>query len=341
MSSINTQTSKRWDLSIEMLKALAAILVMNSHMDAMYGDYAWLGTGGAIGDSLFFFCSGYALFLSKREESFFSWYKRRIQRIYPSVLIISLIGAAYVVDQYHYSILTDMGTSWFILCIFLFYALLYPIKKYASNYIRYVILGVVVMILTWYFSIGVEAMSSGNIYGATYFKWSVYFLFMLFGAVCGRLRIQPEMLKKWHIRQTPNTFIAFMGVVLSIGAFYAIYLYTQKSIEREPYQLFTILPLLAANWFLWRMANTPFCVKMMNTKCIGYPLRFAGGLCLEILIGQAFVFTTRLNHIFPWNIPLIMIGVILFAYVVRTLSRLLLQTFQKEDYDWRAMIEPF
>lgn len=79
----------------------------------------------------------------------------------------------------------------------------------------------------------------------------------------------------------------------------------------------------------------------MNNKYAGSILRFIGGLCLEILLCQELVFTTELNHIFPWNIPLIMIAVILFAYVVRTLGRLVLQTFQNEDYDWRAMIAPF
>lgn len=35
MSNNLQQSSKRWDLSIEMLKAIAALLVMNSYMDAM------------------------------------------------------------------------------------------------------------------------------------------------------------------------------------------------------------------------------------------------------------------------------------------------------------------
>ena len=341
MSNNLQQSSKRWDLSIEMLKAIAALLVMNSHMDAMYGEYSFLGTGGAIGDALFFFCSGYALFLSSREENFFNWYKRRIQRIYPSVLVVSLIGASYIMDQYHYSIFADMGTSWFIMCIFLYYALLYPIKRYAADHIRYVMLAVVVIIILWYFIIGVEPKSAGNIYGATYFKWSVYFLFMLFGAICGRCRVEPERLDIFHLRRTPNVFVSIGGVIISVVAFYAIFTYTGRDLRLEPYQLFSIIPLMSTCWFLWRFANTEFSVMMMHSKSIGYPLRFIGGLCLEILIGQAFIFTTRLNHIFPWNIPLIMIGVVLFAYIIRTLSRLLLQSFQKENYDWRAMVDPF
>ena len=63
MSTPVTTSSKRWDLSIEMLKAIAALLVMNSHMDAMYGEYSFLETGGAIGDALFFFAPVMPCFL--------------------------------------------------------------------------------------------------------------------------------------------------------------------------------------------------------------------------------------------------------------------------------------
>lgn len=43
------------DISIDILKCIAAIMITNSHMDILYGDYSYLATGGAIGDALFFF----------------------------------------------------------------------------------------------------------------------------------------------------------------------------------------------------------------------------------------------------------------------------------------------
>ena len=46
--------------------------------------YEMFATGGTIGDALFMFCSGYTLFLG-RIDRFDNWYKRRINRIYPSV----------------------------------------------------------------------------------------------------------------------------------------------------------------------------------------------------------------------------------------------------------------
>ncbi len=75
---------------IDWLKFLAVFLVMNSHMDNCYPYYEFLSTGGAIGDALFFFSSGFTLFLG-RDMPFDQWYKRRINRIYPSIFAVSII----------------------------------------------------------------------------------------------------------------------------------------------------------------------------------------------------------------------------------------------------------
>ena len=50
------------DLSIDILKFIAVIAITNSHMELLYGKYNVLATGGAIGDVLFFFASGFTLF---------------------------------------------------------------------------------------------------------------------------------------------------------------------------------------------------------------------------------------------------------------------------------------
>lgn len=78
---------KERDFSIDVLKFLAVFLIINSHMDILYTNYKFLATGGAIGDTLFLFCSGYTLLLNKQNIRFDNWYKRRINRIYPSVIV--------------------------------------------------------------------------------------------------------------------------------------------------------------------------------------------------------------------------------------------------------------
>lgn len=54
-------------IGIDLLKVLAVFLVMNSHMRICYPKYSALATGGAIGDALFFFASGYTLLLSSNQ----------------------------------------------------------------------------------------------------------------------------------------------------------------------------------------------------------------------------------------------------------------------------------
>ena len=50
------------DYAIDIVKFLAVLLIINSHADVMYPHYKMLATGGAIGDCLFLFCSGFTLF---------------------------------------------------------------------------------------------------------------------------------------------------------------------------------------------------------------------------------------------------------------------------------------
>lgn len=77
------------DIAVDIVKSLAVFLIINSHADVCYPRFSVLATGGAIGDSLFLFVSGFTLFLGKQVR-FDNYYKRRINRIYPSAIASSL-----------------------------------------------------------------------------------------------------------------------------------------------------------------------------------------------------------------------------------------------------------
>ena len=83
---------KQRDTSIDILKFIAVLAITNSHMELLYGKYSALATGGAIGDVLFFFASGFTLFLGV-ERTFDNYYKRRISRIYPTVFAWAVLGS--------------------------------------------------------------------------------------------------------------------------------------------------------------------------------------------------------------------------------------------------------
>lgn len=96
-------------------------------MGILFPKYGSLVTGGAIGDGLFFFCSGFTLFMG-RQDGFPNWYKRRINRIYPTIIMWALVSA--VIFNWNWQI-TDLITTpkyWFIPCIMAYYVIFYFIR---------------------------------------------------------------------------------------------------------------------------------------------------------------------------------------------------------------------
>ena len=173
---------KKRNVGIDILKCIAAIIITNSHMELLYGKYSALATGGAIGDVLFFFCSGFTLFMS-RMTRFDNWYKRRINRIYPTVFAWAIVGA-FVLNNH-----SDMrhtiihGGGWFVTCIMIYYVVLYFIQKLMMKRLNVAFALCAVICLIWYFLM--ERPEDYNMYGDTYFKWGHYFLSMLQGAMLG------------------------------------------------------------------------------------------------------------------------------------------------------------
>ena len=106
-------------------------------MGILFPKYGSLVTGGAIGDGLFFFCSGFTLFMG-RQDGFPNWYKRRINRIYPTIIMWALVSA--VIFNWNWQI-TDLITTpkyWFIPCIMVYYVIFYLIRTYLLKYLNQV-----------------------------------------------------------------------------------------------------------------------------------------------------------------------------------------------------------
>lgn len=80
----------------QFMRALGMILIINSHLDHFY-PIPHIGTGGAIGNSIFFFLSAYGIYLSQQEKNkpFSEWFEGRIARIYPSMWIVLIFLRRY------------------------------------------------------------------------------------------------------------------------------------------------------------------------------------------------------------------------------------------------------
>lgn len=343
---------RKRNFAIDILKFIAVLLITNSHFDEQYVHCRELATGGAIGDALFFFCSGYTLFLG-RLGSFDTWYKRRIRRIYPSVLGLGIVVLfLYHIDMSIGSLLTD-GAGWFVECIMIYYVFLFFIRKYAIQQLRLVYVVACVLVLFWYFlffdplhsyitehfsmldwMVFCEPMDKVWIYQWNYFKWGFFFLFMLMGAHLGLSEANNE-------NQPRRRLVPTLGMLLlSLLAFYALPIASIRLPLLQKYTIITLFPLAGVCIYFYRLCQTGMAIHFYRHKYVGWCIKAIGGLCLEIYLVQPFVRTTALNYLFPLNLLILFVAIVIVAYLCRSLGRLVQQTFSNEEgYNWKKIFE--
>lgn len=305
------------DVSIDLLKFLAVVFVVNSHLDICYPEgYKFLATGGSLGDALFFFCSGFTLFLG-RDDGFGCWYKRRMSRILPSVFVCAFAYAWWMGKDWYNAV----GGWWFIRCILLYYVVLFAVRRYSMRclWLPFALTGLVVCV--WWFAVEDPRHS---IYGGGYFMWSYYFIPMMLGAVVGLNR------EKMRVRPFGDS----MGFCGSVALYYVLWKYALGHAGLEWLQLASIPFLSLSMLFLYRLANAPVSLRFMSGAG-GVVMAAIGGLCLEVYLSHLMVLTDCWNAYFPFNLMLMFVGVLFTAYFVRCLSRLLREICSESPgFDW-------
>lgn len=126
--------AKQFFFFIVLIRALAAIVITNSHYTGVYPTNL-IANGGLLGDVLFFAVSGYCLANSK--GSFGRWYLRRFVRVYIPAWVITLIYmalGAYVVTGWQDIVdFFIWPTHWhFVASIILLYVPLFFMSKYVE-----------------------------------------------------------------------------------------------------------------------------------------------------------------------------------------------------------------
>lgn len=317
---------KQRNISIDLLKCIAAIIITNSHMELLYDKYSFMATGGAIGDVLFFFCSGFTLFLGMMGR-FDNWYKRRINRIYPTVFAWAILGSLVFgyENRMQHTILE--GGGWFVSCIMIYYVVLYFIQRFMLNKLKWVFGAVSLICLVWY--ILLDKSVDYSMYGNTYFKWGHYFLFMLFGSMLGISKKVYNYCFKWDMLKLIASFIGFYGIQIA-GLKISIV---------HNLQMISLIPLLFIVFYFYKVCNSDMLKRCYEHRIGGWLIKFVGGLCLEIYLIQSSLFTDKMNFIFPINIPIMFVIIVFSAYLLRCGSRIFAQTFKDQEYDWKAVIK--
>lgn len=305
---------------IIILKFLAALLITYSHMALLFPKYDFLVTGGIIGDGLFFFCSGYTLFLG-RNDSFINWYKRRVNRIYPTVIAWALLSA--IAFNWEWSVIDLITTPkyWFVPCIMVYYFIIYFLRHFFRSYLKLIfILSFLIVIGS---SIYLFDFTNSVMYSSIPFMRVYCFLFMLLGAMQADGQQTESQLSSKHILYLLSSVISYYVCMY----FYKIDPFYCK------FQVVSLIPLLATIYWMYRIANTDKVKSILDAK-IGRIISIISALTLEIYMVQYAIFTDKFNYLFPLNILGTFAVCFLLAYVLKCSTNIYTQIFNDSPFDW-------
>ena len=102
-------------------------------------------------------------------------------------------------------------------------------------------------------------------------------------------------------------------------------------------QLFSVIPLAGFAISVYELGESSFIKKCFSNKLMGNILYVIGNLCLESYLIQKLIFTDALNHLFPLNIPIIMLAVLIASYILHMLSETISQIFDSKPFDYKRL----
>lgn len=225
---------------------------------------------------------------------------------------------------------SELAGGNFIIAIMVYYVLLYFIRKYALDKIRWVLAVVAVVSLVVYvlwFPYKYEVSSKG-LYGiTTQYRWIPYFAAMLLGAMIGMKRKELKYSAWWDS----------MKLMICVIVFYSIQFAAKMYRPIAPWQVVTLLPLMGITVYFYKLCNSEWMKRIYQSKWGNAVIMVVGGLCLESYLIQQSLFTDKMNHIWPLNLVIIVFVILICSYVVRCMARWFAQTFRTEDYEWKKI----
>lgn len=183
---------------ITWFKAIACLLILNSHCRSIYPFY-FMAVGGGHGNGLFFVLSGYCL--AEIRTPFLPWYGKRIRRILPMTLLVAALGLLVdglttgLPNTVGLILLLCLNRYWFVWAILIYYVGFYFIFRRGQKGAAVLVLllhGVGYLLL--YLLVVERHTFSIELEGFSPFK--VYFYFSVF--LCGGLiRLCSEVIEHW------------------------------------------------------------------------------------------------------------------------------------------------
>lgn len=317
---------------IEILRALAAILVANSHFKGVYPSDIF-SFGGGFGLALFYMISGYLLVNIKGDTRLIPWYVKKLVRLYIPLWLFRIVGIVFrftKIESFVYFIKCMIFPgNWFIASMVILYLIYFLLIKYA--YIRYgkTVLQITIGVLSALFIIlfitkpPIATFSLSWLTIEPVFAIETPYLItqlvwlscMLIGA---SLREKP--LTKMPPTESYKQWIYLFVWAFCVVIFLAIRLLTAQGMSVN-IEIFLPVSYIGFAYCLFRlfMEQEEKCGKLMKTV----PGKFIGVLStcsLEMLYVQINLIHVLKDIGFPVNWILLVVSITIFAWLLHKVS---------------------
>lgn len=152
----------------------------------------------------------------------------------------------------------------------MYYIILWIIRRITENKLEWAFAVASAVVLVSYFFF--NRPQGWNMYGATYYKWMHYFLFMLLGAIIGKMPKQRLNFSFSH---------DLAKLLLCVVAFYAVFIASLRIQYVAQFQIVSLLPLLGVTFYSYKVCNSRQLKRCYDNRYIGWCMKFIGGFVLK------------------------------------------------------------
>lgn len=299
---------------ITIIKLLATFFITWFHFkDVVPEQFAPFFIGGAIGNSMFFYASGYLLSF-KKDRYYGQWLVNKYLRIMPSIWVFT-VGCFFVTNSsgmnFQWTMLFYPTKFWFVNCILCYFLIVYLVRRWLTKN-GLVILGTIVFCFyvvnyVLYVDHTKVVMDEGG-----YKCWFFFFFFFLWGYY-----------DKSHKNVCSGKIGSVIWFVFAIGIFF---LYKKVGCRNQTlvYLQFIFIPLClyVVVYFSRYVAN--YIVSKDLPENVKRLFSFVSDLTLDIYIVQiAIINSLGANLPFPISIVILSVTIFIVAFFNNYLAKLL------------------
>ena len=300
--------------AITVLRVIATCLITNTHYNRVYPSEVF-AVGGLLGDVLFFAVSGFCFSKRGINKSFGDWYIHRWTRIYPSVVIMSIVfflsgfwqlpgnGNLNMFDFCSFFILPTRFL--FFGAIMILYIPMFFCIKQEDNFQKWVIAWSLFYLVYYFFFLDKKVYAMNDVNNPA-------ILFLYFGAILVGISLaRKKAFFSW------NLGLIVVCVFICAGLYFGSTVYIRSNSKLYLFQIMVPLSLLA----LCTMIIVLLLRLEEKMRKIPVPfnraLAFVANATLEIYVVQLIIID-RFHHIsFPLNWILITALILVTASVLK------------------------